>query len=71
MGASMRGTRDRFTIEIRQRGLVITSGKGVSLEFTAGEALMLLDILTAEQERLRNMAREASPGPIKIQVNQS
>ena len=59
---------ERFTIEITGGGLVVTSGKGVSLEFTACEALMLLDILTEEEKRLRNMAQEASPAPIKIQV---
>ncbi|MBW1691293.1 MAG: hypothetical protein DRG87_07595 [Deltaproteobacteria bacterium] len=59
---------ERFTIEITDGGLVITGGKGLSLEFTAGEALMLLGILTEEEQRLRNMAQEASPAPIKIQV---
>ncbi|MBW2312329.1 MAG: hypothetical protein JRF35_14895 [Deltaproteobacteria bacterium] len=59
---------ERFTIEITEKGLVITGGKGLSLEFTAGEALMLLGILTEEEQRLRNMAQEASPAPIKIQV---
>ena len=64
----MEGATERFTIEITEGGLVITDGKGLSLEFTAGEALMLLDILTEEEKRLRNIAQEASPGPIKIQV---
>jgi hypothetical protein len=67
MGASTEGTTERFTIEIIEGGLVIASGNGVSLKFTAGEALMLLDILTEEQERLRDMARKASPAPINIQ----
>jgi hypothetical protein len=64
----MKEVRERFTIAIAEGGLVVTSGKGVSLEFTAGEALMLLDILTEEEQRLRNMAQEASPAPIKIQA---
>ncbi len=64
----MEGTTERFTIEITKKGLAITGGKGLSLEFTPGEALMLLHILTEEEERLRNMAQEASPAPIKIQV---
>lgn len=61
-------TTERFTIKVIEGGLAITSEKGMRIEFTAGEALMLLDILTEEQERLRTMAREASPAPIKIQV---
>ena len=64
----MEGITERFTIEVTEGGLVITSVKGLSLEFTACEALMLLDILTEEQKRLRHMAQEASPAPIKIQV---
>jgi len=68
MGASMEGTRERFSIKIREGGLVITDEKGMRLKFTASEALMLLDILTQEQKRLRNMAQEASPAPIKIRV---
>lgn len=51
-----------------ERGQVITIGKGVSFEFTAVEALMLLDILIEEKESLRNMSRETSLGPIKIEV---
>jgi len=68
MGSCMEEVRERFIIEITEKGLVITGGKGLNLEFTAGEALMLLDILTEEEQRLRNMAQEASPAPIKIQV---
>lgn len=64
----MEGATERFTIEITESGLAITGGRGLSLEFTACEALMLLDILTEEEQRLRNMAQEASPAPIKIQV---
>jgi hypothetical protein len=64
----MEGTTEKFTIEITEGGLVIAGEKGVSLEFTTGEVLMLLDILTKEEKRLRNMAQEASPAPIKIRV---
>ena len=68
MGASMEGTTERFTIEITENGLAITGGEGLNLRFTACEALMLLDVLTEEEQRLRKMAQEASPGPIKIPV---
>jgi len=62
----MKEVTEKFTIEIAKGGLVITSEKGSRLEFTAGEALMLLDILAEEEQRLRSMAQEASPAPMKI-----
>lgn len=68
MGELVEGATERFTIEITENGLAITGREGLILRFTAGEALMLLDILTEEEQRLRNMAQEASPGPIKIPV---
>jgi len=52
---------EKFTIEITKIGLVITGEKGGRLEFSAGEALMLLDILKNEEVELRKMADEASP----------
>jgi len=52
---------EKFTIEITKIGLVITGEKGDRLEFSAGEALMLLDILKNEEVELRKMADEASP----------
>jgi hypothetical protein len=64
----MEGVTEKFTIEITEGGLAITSGEGLSLEFAPGEALMLLDILTEEEERLRNMAQEALPASIEIQA---
>lgn len=44
------------------------SWKEKRLEFTAGEALMLLDILKNEESELRKIADEAPPMPIKIRV---
>ena len=52
---------EKFTIEITEIGLVISGEKGDRLEFSAGEALMLLDILKNEEVELRKMADEASP----------
>jgi len=64
----MEATREKFTIEISDNGMVIRSGQEKSLYFSAGEALMLLDILKNEESNLRKMADEASPIPIRIQV---
>jgi hypothetical protein len=52
---------EKFTIEITESGLVVTGEKGDRLEFSAGEALMLLDILKNEEAQLRKMADAASP----------
>lgn len=52
---------EKFTIEITEIGLVITAEKGDRLEFSAVEALMLLDILKNEEAELRKMADAASP----------
>jgi len=64
----MEGVKEKFTIKITDSGVVILSGKDRSLHLTAGEALMLLDILRNEEPKLKQMAEEASPIPIKIQV---
>jgi hypothetical protein len=59
---------EKFTISVTDRGLVITGKEGNSLEFSAGEALMLLDILKDEEVALRKITEEACPLPIKIKV---
>ena len=64
----MEGITEKFTIKITDRGIFILSGEEKSLHFSPGEALMLLDILRNEESKLRKMAEEASPIPIKIQV---
>jgi len=64
----MNGITERFTIRITDSGMAILSGEGKSLHFTAGEALMLLDILRNEEAKLRQMAEEARPIPIQIDV---
>ena len=61
-------TREKFTIEVTDNGLDIFSGGERVLHFTAGEALMLLDILQNEEANLRQMADDASPIPIRIEV---
>jgi len=42
--------------------------EGKSLSFTAAEALMLLDILKNEEEKLKLLAEQASPLPFRIRV---
>ena len=64
----MEEEKEKFTIKIKEDGLDITSGDGKSLYFTASEALMLLDILKNEEQKLKRMAEEASPMPMKIHV---
>jgi hypothetical protein len=57
---------EKFTVEMAESGVDITSGEGISLHFSALEALMLLDILKGEEANLRSAADEASPLPIQI-----
>jgi hypothetical protein len=65
----MEGKTEKFTIEITDDGHVVLNGAEGRLEFTAGEALMLLDILRNEEERLKRMAEDASPISISLQKN--
>jgi len=67
-GILMEEITEKFTINITDRGVIITGKKGNSMEFSAGEALMLLDILKDEEAVLRKIAEEASPLPIKIKA---
>jgi len=59
---------EKFTIEVTDCGVVITGKEGNRLVFSAGEALMLLDVLKNEESELRKRAEEASPLSIKIKV---
>ena len=52
---------EKFTIEVIETGVVVTGENGNRLEFSAIEALMLLDILKNEEAELRKMADAASP----------
>ncbi|MGD9077322.1 MAG: hypothetical protein PVJ69_19045, partial [Desulfobacteraceae bacterium] len=62
----MEGIKEKFTVEITESGVDIIGGERQLLHFTAVEALMLLDILRNEETKLKRMAKEASPIPIKI-----
>lgn len=52
---------EKFTIRITDKGLVVIDQKGKQMEFSALEALMLLDILKNEESGLREMADSGSP----------
>ncbi len=62
----MKDTAEKLTIEITEGGEVVLGGGNNLLKLTAGEAIMLLDILRHEEGNLKKMAEEASPIPIKL-----
>lgn len=62
----MEGIIEKFTIKVTGEGVEILSRDGKRMHFSAGEALMLLDVLRNEEPKLRQMADEASPIPIRI-----
>ena len=59
---------EKFTIKVTDRGVVVIGEKGNRMEFSAGEALMLLDILKNEETELRKMAESASPMSLNLNV---
>jgi hypothetical protein len=63
----MKESRERYRITVGDAGLEILGSQGNSLSFTAGEALMLLDILRNEEEKLKTLADKASPMPVRIE----
>jgi len=58
--------KEKFTINISDNCVIIDSPEREPVRFTAGEALMLLDILKGEEENLQKMADAASPIPFRI-----
>ena len=56
---------EKFTIRVIDNGVVVIGEKGNRLEFSAGEALMLLDILKNEEVELRKMAEEMESSWLK------
>lgn len=64
----MERVTEKFTIKITDNGVVISSGEEERLQFTASEALMLLDMLKCEEQKLRQMADEARPIPVQIKL---
>lgn len=69
MRVLMDAITEKFTVKLTEAGFSILSSEGGSLHFTAGEALMLLDILKNEERQLKKMAEEASPLPLRINVD--
>jgi hypothetical protein len=59
--------KERFVVQMTGEGMKISSGRSRPLVFSACDALMLLDILKAEEENLRRIADEASPLPFRIE----
>jgi hypothetical protein len=59
---------EKFTIRVTDDGVLMMDQEGNCLSFTAGEALMVLDILRSEEAELKDMAEKASPLPVKIRV---
>jgi hypothetical protein len=64
----MENSSERYVITVGDAGLEIRDSKGNALSLTAAEALMLLDILKTEEEKLRQMADQASPMPVRFQL---
>ncbi len=62
----MNSVNEKFTLEITDTGLTIVGSEGIRLDFSAGEALMLLDVLKNEEAELKKMAERNSPLPIRI-----
>ena len=59
---------EKFTIKVTDNGVVVVGEKGNRMEFSAGEALMLLDILKNEETELRKMAESASSMSLNLNV---
>jgi len=64
----MEDSAERYSITVGEAGLEILNPEGKGMSFTAAEALMLLDILKNEEEKLRSVAEKASPLPVHIRI---
>jgi len=62
----MKESTERYRITVGDGGLEIHSSQGSSLHFTAAEALMLLDILKNEEDKLKLMAEQTSPMSVRM-----
>lgn len=58
--------REKFTIKRTDTGVVIIDEEGKRLQFSAAEALMLLDVLKNEKSELKKIAEGEAPLPFKI-----
>ena len=62
---------EKYTIEVSEQGVRISDAIGQSLTLAPVDALMLLDILKAEEARLRELADAQSPLPIRFSFSAS
>ena len=65
----MEPPEEKLTVVVGKNGVILKAleeGAEIRLGLTASEALMLLDILENERQRLEDMVREASPFPFKM-----
>ena len=67
----MEETKEKFAIDVSEQGVKISGLGGQCIELTAGEALMVLDILKGEESYLKAMAEASSPLAIKITLNKN
>lgn len=66
MRVDMKDGEEKFTIVVSEQGVSISDTKGEGLTLAPMEALMLLDILKAEEARLRESADAQSPLPMRF-----
>ncbi len=59
---------EKFTIKVTDKGVEVISELGNRMEFSAVEALMLLDILKNEELELKKMAEATSPLSLNLKV---
>ena len=64
--SNMEEIKQKYTIRVTERGVVIQKGDETRLEFTPVEALMLLDFLKNEESALKGMAAKATAFPTRI-----
>jgi hypothetical protein len=62
----MKSIKEKFTLKVTDAGFTILAKDGTRLDFSAGEALMLLDVLKNEELELKKIAEESSPLPIRF-----
>lgn len=60
---------EKYSIKITEKGVVIIGRNGARIDFSASEALMVLEILQAEEEELRKIADASSPLPIRYRFD--
>ena len=65
----MKDAKEKLTIDVSRQGVKILGAGGECLELTAVEALMVLDILKAEENQLKAIAEASSPLPLEIVLN--